>query len=217
MKRQILSITAGLVVLIAGAVFAQSSLNTPAPGPSQETKPGQTNNNLQNPGSPQMQQQTDKTVRENGTTEGTAAESNARTQATESTTSAPMDQPSGDQTSTVPPADTTNTTAPPADTTSTTAPPADTTTTAPPADTTTAPPADTTSTAPPATTTTTTTGSYNGSASSSTTDTSTGSTDASTTPSSLPKTASDLPTLALMGLLALTGFFAVRVYAKRNA
>jgi len=185
MKRQILSLTAGLVVLIAGAVFAQSSLNTPAPGPSQETKPGQTNNNLQNPGNPQMQQQTDKTVRENGTAEGTAVESTARTQAAGSTTSTPVND---DQTSTAPPADTTNTTAPPADTTTTTT----------------------------TTTTTPTTGTYNGSA------TSTGSTDASTTTTtsstqSLPKTASDLPTVALMGLLALSGFFALRVYAKRNA
>jgi hypothetical protein len=50
MKRLTLT-TAVLAILMAPAAFAQSTLNTTAPGPSQETKPGQTNNNLQNPGS----------------------------------------------------------------------------------------------------------------------------------------------------------------------
>jgi len=42
-------------------------------------------------------------------------------------------------------------------------------------------------------------------------------TSSTTSTRSLPKTASDLPTVALIGLLALSAFFAVRVYAKRNA
>jgi hypothetical protein len=50
MKRLTLT-TAVLAILMAPAAFAQSTLNTTAPGASQETKPGQTNNNLQNPGS----------------------------------------------------------------------------------------------------------------------------------------------------------------------
>ncbi|HEX4959484.1 MAG TPA: hypothetical protein VF173_01500 [Thermoanaerobaculia bacterium] len=172
MKRQILSLATALVLTTAGAVFAQSSLNTPAPGPSQETKPGQTNNNLQNPGS-QMQRPATPPASENGT----------------ATT-------------------TTTTTAPPTDTT---APPADNTTGTMNNDTTGTMNNDQTGTslAPPAVppTTTTTTGNS--------TDTSSVST--STGTQSLPKTASDLPTVALLGLLALSGFFAVRVYAKRNA
>jgi cobalamin biosynthesis Mg chelatase CobN len=138
MKRQILSLATALVLMAAGAVFAQSTLNTTAPGPSQETKPGQTNNNLQNPGSHNQQPTT--------TTTTTAA---AAAPSTATTTSAPTDNDS---------------------TSSTATPPADTTTTS-----------------------------------------------ATAQGSTLPKTASDLPTVALMGLLALSGFFALRVYAKRNA
>ena len=72
MKRQILSLATAMALTAGGAVFAQSTLNTPAPGPSQETKPGQTNNNLQNPGS-NMQKPATPPVRENGSPEGTAA------------------------------------------------------------------------------------------------------------------------------------------------
>jgi LPXTG-motif cell wall-anchored protein len=57
------------------------------------------------------------------------------------------------------------------------------------------------------TTTTGTTGSYSGSA----TDTTT------TSSASLPQTASDMPTVAIAGLLALFAAFAIRTYAKRNA
>src|SRR3954467_3386952 len=76
MKRQILTFAAALAITAATAVFAQSTLNTNAPGPSQETKPGQTNNNLQNPGS-NMQQAAPQsgTIQEHGTVEGTANES----------------------------------------------------------------------------------------------------------------------------------------------
>jgi hypothetical protein len=163
MKRQILSLATALVLTTGGAVFAQSTLNTTAPGPSQETKPGQTNNNLQNPGSRMQQQPTTTTT----------------------TTTVPSTETTGTMNN---------------DTTMT--PPADTTTTTAPVDTTTTPP---------------TTGTYNsGTTTGSSMDTSTSST-TTTTPSRLPKTASDLPTVALMGLLALSGFFGVRAYAKRNA
>ncbi len=174
MKRQILTLVTVLALLATGAVFAQSTLNTPAPGPSQETKPGQTNNNLQNPGNPQMQQvPQNPPVRENGTVEGTAAESNTR------------DQTGTTGTTTT---ETTGTTGTMNNMEQPTTPPATTTTTT--------------------TTDTTTTGTYNnGTTTGSTTDTST----------TLPNTASDLPTLALMGLLALSAGFALRAYAKRNA
>lgn len=69
------------------------------------------------------------------------------------------------------------------------------------------------------TTTTTTdtsgtaTGTYSG-----TTDTTGTATDTTTADSStLPSTASDLPTVALIGLLALGAAFALRVFSKRNA
>jgi len=148
MKRQILSLATALVLMSAGAVFAQSSLNTTAPGPSQETKPGQTNNNLQNPGSHNQQPTTTTTTTTTATVPSTAT-----------ATSTDMNNDS---------------------TSSTATPPADTTTTG-------------------------------------TASTSTDTTSSTTTSGTLPKTASDLPTVALMGLLALSGFFAVRVYAKRNA
>src|SRR3954453_5351391 len=93
MKRQILSLATALVLTTGGAIFAQSTLNTTAPGPSQETKPGQTNNNLQNPGSPQNQR-SNKAVRENGRTEGPAAESAARTNGTTGTPTGTMNNDS---------------------------------------------------------------------------------------------------------------------------
>jgi hypothetical protein len=191
MKRQILSLATAMALTAGGAIFAQSTLNTPAPGPSQETKPGQTNNNLQNPGNPQMQQQP-APVHENGTTEGTAAESNARTGQTGTTTTT---------------TGTTGTT----NTDNTTGTATGTTGTMNNMDQTATPPAPTTTTE-----TTTTTGTYNGTTGSTTT--TGGSMDnTSTTSDRLPNTASDLPTVALMGLLALSAFFALRVYAKRQA
>src|ERR1700681_2402331 len=168
MKRHILSLATALVLIAAGAVFAQSTLNTPAPGPAQETKPGQTNNNLQNPGS----------------------HNQLPTPTTTTTTTVPNPAPS---TAAVTSTDMNNDS-----TSSTVTPPA--TTTAPAPDTTTT---TTTTPTPPAT--------YNSNPG--TLD----NTATSTTTSTLPKTASDLPTVALMGLLALSGFFAVRAYAKRNA
>jgi cytoskeletal protein RodZ len=189
MKRQILTLVTVLALLATGAVFAQSTLNTPAPGPSQETKPGQTNNNLQNPGNPQMQQPAQQQpVRENGTVEGTATESNTRDQA--------------DQTGTT------------GTTTTTTGTTTGTTGTMNNMDQTTTPPTTTTGT----TTGTTTTGTYNSTTGTTTTTGGTmDNTDTSATSDRLPNTASDLPTLALMGLLALSLGFALRAYAKRNA
>jgi cobalamin biosynthesis Mg chelatase CobN len=87
MKRQILILVSVLALLVAGAAFAQSTLNTTAPGPTQQAEPGQTNNNLPNPGNPVPSRPTDnQPVTEQGTVEGTAAESAARTQGQGSTT-----------------------------------------------------------------------------------------------------------------------------------
>ncbi len=159
MKRQILSLATALVLTTGGAIFAQSTLNTAAPGPSQETKPGQTNNNLQNPGSNMQKPATTTTTTTVPVTE---------------TTTTTTDMMNNDTTMTPP--------APPVDTTTTTTAPVETTTT-------------------PA---------YNSGSSVDTTTT-------TTSTRSLPKTASDLPSVALMGLLALSGFFGIRSYSKRNA
>lgn len=87
MKRQILSIATVLALTAAGASFAQSTINTTAPGPTQQQEPGQTNNNLPNPGNPQTDLQRNRgTVQERGTVEGTAAESMSDDQTTGSTT-----------------------------------------------------------------------------------------------------------------------------------
>jgi LPXTG-motif cell wall-anchored protein len=77
-----------MFLLTAGAAMAQNPLNTTAPGPSQETKPGQTNNDFPNPGHPIPAPNSAKRtppVTENGTTEGTAAESMQRDQSGAST------------------------------------------------------------------------------------------------------------------------------------
>jgi hypothetical protein len=76
MKRMILA-TATMFVLTAGAALAQSPLNTTAPGPTQQREPGQTNNDLPNPGHPVPTPQgtASAPVTENGTVEGTATES----------------------------------------------------------------------------------------------------------------------------------------------
>jgi len=69
--------TATMFVLTAGAALAQSPLNTTAPGPTQQREPGQTNNDLPNPGNPipTPQGTAPAPVTENGTVEGTATES----------------------------------------------------------------------------------------------------------------------------------------------
>jgi hypothetical protein len=178
MKRLTLS-TAVLAILMAPAAFGQSTLNTTAPGASQETKPGQTNNNLQNPGSnAQKGVQQNGTYQEHGTPEGTAAESNSNT-ATPTTAT-------GATTGTMNNTDTMGTTTGTTGTMNNN---------------------DTTGSMSNSNTNTDTTGSYSGSATTST----------STSSSRLPKTASDLPTVAMAGLLALFAAFALRFYSKRNA
>ncbi len=173
MKRLTLT-TALLATLAAPALFAQSTLNTTAPGPSMESKPGQTNNNLQNPGS-NMQRPADQTGTATTTTTGTST----ATDTTGTTGTMNNDTTTGSTTGTLNNDSTTGTTTG---------------------------------------TTTTGTGSYNGSSSvgagTSTTDTTNTSTTSSTR---LPRTASELPTVAIAGLLALAAFFAVRLYSKRNA
>ena len=167
MKRLILA-TATMFLLTAGVALAQDPLNTTAPGPTQEQKPGQTNNDLPNPGHPIAAPGATQTqpVTENGTATGTATESMQR-----------------DQTATAP----TSTT----DTTATTG-----------------------------TTTGSTTGATTGSSTDSygsTTGTST-STDTTATgkSGSLPKTGSEMPLVALLGLASLAGAFALRA-SRRNA
>jgi hypothetical protein len=190
MKRLTLT-TAVLAILMAPAAFAQSTLNTTAPGPSQETKPGQTNNNLQNPGSNNQQAAPQSgTYQEHGTVEGTASESNTGTNS--------MNSQTGTSTGTAGTTSTTGTMN--NDSTGTT------TTTGTTYNSTT-PSTDTTTGTMNNTDTTGTSGAYNGSTSSSTT----------TTSRRLPKTASDLPTVAVAGLLALFAAFALRFYSKRNA
>lgn len=67
MKRQILTIATVLALTAAGAGFAQSTINTTAPGPTQQQEPGQTNNNLPNPGNPIPTPNQNQPVQEQGT------------------------------------------------------------------------------------------------------------------------------------------------------
>jgi hypothetical protein len=76
MKRLVLVILTVLALTATGALLAQSPQNTTAPGPTTQRDPGQTNNNLPNPGNPQTQVGP-------GTTSGTTA---TGTQSTTSTT-----------------------------------------------------------------------------------------------------------------------------------
>jgi hypothetical protein len=85
MKRQILSIATVLALTAAGATFAQSTINTTAPGPTQQQEPGQTNNNLPNPGHPIPTPNAQRPVQEQGTVSGTAAESLNNTQGANTT------------------------------------------------------------------------------------------------------------------------------------
>jgi cobalamin biosynthesis Mg chelatase CobN len=107
-----------LFLLTAGAAMAQNPLNTTAPGPSQETKPGQTNNDFPNPGhpipAPNSAKRTPAPVTENGTTEGTASESMQRDQSgasTMGTTATPTDTTVSTDTTTTGVNGTTDTTA----------------------------------------------------------------------------------------------------------
>lgn len=168
MKRLTLT-TALLATLAAPSLFAQSTLNTTAPGPSMESKPGQTNNNLQNPGSNMQQPAAQSGTATTGTTGTMSNDSTTGTMNNDTITGTTTGTMNNDSTGT-----TTGTT-------------------------------------------TTGTGSYNGSSSlgagTSTTDTTT----STTSSTRLPRTASELPTVAIAGLLALAAFFAVRLYSKRNA
>src|SRR6185295_12982332 len=74
MKRLVFSILM-ILALTAGATYAQSTLNTSPPGPTQQQEPGLTNNNLPNPGNPVPTPQAEQPDQEQGTVEGTATES----------------------------------------------------------------------------------------------------------------------------------------------
>jgi hypothetical protein len=199
MKRQILSVATVLALTAAGATFAQSTINTTAPGPTQQQEPGQTNNNLPNPGNPQTDLQRNRgTVQENGTVEGTAAESinNTNGQTTGSTGSTTGTMGSGSTTGT-------GTTGTMGETETGSGVDVDVDTGnraqgAVDVDVTRTTDSDTDASGSGVQSN----GQYNGS---------------DTTNTSLPSTASDLPTVALFGMLALFGAFAIRTYAKRNA
>jgi len=79
MKRMVFSILM-ILALTAGVTYAQSTINTPAPGPTQQQEPGQTNNNLPNPGTPVQVGPETQPLQEQGTVEGTATESMNDTQ-----------------------------------------------------------------------------------------------------------------------------------------
>lgn len=83
MKRVILSILA-IFLLTAGAALAQSA-NTTAPGPTQQREPGETSNNLPNPGNPQTDLSNNDTYTEGGTVQGTANESMTGTAGSQTT------------------------------------------------------------------------------------------------------------------------------------
>lgn len=70
MKRLVFSILM-ILALTTGAAFAQSTLNTTAPGPTQQQEPGLTNNNLPNPGNPLPQAEQSTEPAQGGTTTGT--------------------------------------------------------------------------------------------------------------------------------------------------
>ena len=87
MKRLVFSILM-ILALTTGAAFAQSTINTPAPGPTQQLEPGQTNNNLPNPGNPVQvgpDEAQPQPLQEQGTVEGTATESITGAQGTNTT------------------------------------------------------------------------------------------------------------------------------------
>ena len=209
MKRQILILVSVLALLVAGAAFAQSTLNTTAPGPTQQQDPGQTNNNLPNPGNPVPARPNQaQPVQENGTVEGTAAESAARTQGQGTTTGTQSGTSTGSMSGT-----TGSTTGSNLNNQNTTGTMGTETEQGEGMDV----DVDTGSRANGAvdvdvnrTTDSDTdasgvneTGENNGQYSGDT--------------GSLPSTASELPSVALMGLLFLGAAFALRVYSKRNA
>ena len=186
MKRNILILASMLALLIAGAAFAQSTLNTTAPGPTQQQEPGQTNNNLPNPGNPVPARPTDnQPVTEQGTVEGTAAESAARTESQGTTTGTNLNQ---QNTGVAPETEQGEGMDVDIDTGSRAEGAVD-------VDVTRTTDADTDASGSGVQTT----GQYGGD------------TDA------LPSTASELPSVALLGLLFLGAAFAMRVYSKRNA
>jgi LPXTG-motif cell wall-anchored protein len=74
-----------ILALTTGAAYAQSTINTTAPGPTQQQEPGQTNNNLPNPGNPVELGTQAEPVQEGGTVTGTATESLNNTSGTNTT------------------------------------------------------------------------------------------------------------------------------------
>lgn len=79
MKRSILAILTTCTLASAGALMAQTPQNTTAPGPTQQQEPGQTNNNLPNPGNPQTQLDQGTTSSTTTDTYGTTGQSTTTT------------------------------------------------------------------------------------------------------------------------------------------
>jgi LPXTG-motif cell wall-anchored protein len=78
MKRSTFAILTALTLTASGAM-AQSTINTTAPGPTQQAEPGQTNNNLPNPGNPQTQLDQSRPVVDETNTTGTTGQSTTTT------------------------------------------------------------------------------------------------------------------------------------------
>jgi LPXTG-motif cell wall-anchored protein len=203
MKKQFLSLSA-MFLLTAGAALAQSA-NTTAPGPTQQKEPAQTNNNLPNPGNPQTDLSHNNTYTENGTVEGTA---NENMQQDQGTTPTNTDSGVNSAYSTGTAGSTTGTTGTTTGTTGTTT---DTTGTMDTTGTT-----GTTGSTGSSYGTTGTTGSTGSTMDSTDTNVDT-TTDTTGTTGSLPSTGSEMPLVAMAGLLALASAFMVRRAAKRNA
>lgn len=80
MKNTILSIATVIALTAAGTLVAQAPQNTTAPGATTQQEPGQTNNNLPNPGNPQTNlNQNSGTAPTTGTTPSTTTTTQDRT------------------------------------------------------------------------------------------------------------------------------------------
>jgi hypothetical protein len=185
MKRTILSLTAVLALMVGGALTAQS-FNGTAPQGTQQTDPGQTSNNVNTP-----RNTNPSAANSNGMSTGTnSASTYGQSTATGSTTGTTgssvtqtQTQQPTDPTAAVPPSN------PNATATDMTATPS--------------------STGTGSTTTPTTTGAGTATDTTATDTTNTAAT-ATATNQALPRTASDLPMIAVLGLLALGAGFMVR-------
>lgn len=199
MKRMILSVLA-IFLLTAGAAMAQSA-NTTAPGPTQQREPGQTSNNLPNPGNPQTDLSNNDTYTEGGTVEGTANESMQGTAGSQTTGNVGTTGTTGTTTGTATGTTTGTTTGVTSETEDAEGMDVD---------------VDTGSNAAGLVDVDVSTTADADTDASGIDETGTESTMNTTETGALPETASELPLLAIAGLLALASAFMVR-FARRNA